>query len=195
MAKTATRGVKDTWKSKKWYQVHAPPSFNSVLLGETPAGDPADLPGRTIEVSLAELMGDVKDMKKQKIRLRFRITEVNGTDAKTELIGHSIARDYERSINRRGKSMVKYRMVTKTQDGKTLVVKTLGTIGKRIGANRKTAMRSAVVKLLESSAGERSADEFYQYMLYGKLGAMLHRAANKVYPVKFITIRKTELKT
>ena len=181
------------WKSKKWYKIHAPNSFNNVLLGETPASDPALLPGRVIETSLAEVMGDPRDFKKQKIKLNFRITEVAGDDVKTEMIGHSIARDYERSISRRGKGLVKYRIVTKSKDGKTLVIKTIGTTGKTVGDKRKSAMRKYVARLLQESAQDRSIDEFYQYMLYGKLGAKLHKAANKIYPVKFITIRKTEI--
>ena len=34
--KVASRKIKDKWKAKEWYKVHAPRMFNEVEIGETP---------------------------------------------------------------------------------------------------------------------------------------------------------------
>ncbi len=36
----AGRKVKDKWKAKEWYSIHAPKMFNEVVIGETPSADP-----------------------------------------------------------------------------------------------------------------------------------------------------------
>ena len=50
--KVASRKIKDKWKAKEWYKVHAPRMFNEVEIGETPAIDVDTLYGRTVEVTV-----------------------------------------------------------------------------------------------------------------------------------------------
>ena len=47
----AGRKVKDKWKAKEWYKIHAPRMFNESEIGETPSADPpsssSDVPSRS----------------------------------------------------------------------------------------------------------------------------------------------------
>ena len=86
--KTAgVRKSKDKWKAKEWYQVHAPRMFNETVIGETPSADPDYLIGRQAEVTVQDLTGDFSKMH---IKLKFKIVETDGHEAKTELIGHDL---------------------------------------------------------------------------------------------------------
>ena len=46
----------DKWKTKKWFEIIAPPLFNEKKIGETLAADYRMLIGRKIEVSLSDLI-------------------------------------------------------------------------------------------------------------------------------------------
>ena len=46
---SAGRKVKDKWKAKEWYKIHAPRMFNEAEIGETPSADPEYVIGRTAE--------------------------------------------------------------------------------------------------------------------------------------------------
>src|SRR5437867_7076045 len=92
-ARQAARRTKDKWKAKNWYKVVAPAAFNSHLLAETLADEAAKLEKRTIEVTLNELTGDMKQMH---IKLTFQVSEVVDLTAKTQFVGHTMTSDYTR---------------------------------------------------------------------------------------------------
>ncbi|MBQ7405921.1 MAG: 30S ribosomal protein S3ae, partial [Candidatus Methanomethylophilaceae archaeon] len=68
---SAGRKVKDKWKAKEWYKVHAPRMFNEAEIGETPSADPEYVLGRTAEVTVQDLTGDFSKMH---IKLKFKVT-------------------------------------------------------------------------------------------------------------------------
>ena len=79
-SKGTSRKIKDKWKAKEWYKVHASRMFNEAEIGETPAADPATLIGRTAEVTVQELTGDFSKMH---IKVKFKINSVDGYNAKS----------------------------------------------------------------------------------------------------------------
>ena len=58
MAKVARAKVKDKWKGKMWYRLHAPSMFNYAIMAHTPADSPEVVNGRVTEVPLEQLTGD-----------------------------------------------------------------------------------------------------------------------------------------
>src|SRR5574344_1996619 len=118
--KVASRKIKDKWKAKEWYKVHAPRMFNEVEIGETHAIDPESLKGRTAEVTVQELTGDFSKMH---IKMRFQITSVDGFDAKTAFIGHELTSDYVRRLTRRKKTKTDHVVDVTTKDGFVIRVK------------------------------------------------------------------------
>ena len=97
----SSRKVKDKWKSKEWYKLRAPRMFNEAEIGETPSADPAFILGRTVEVTVQELTGDYSKMN---IKLKFKVTDVDGYDAKTVFVGHELTSEYVRRLTRRKKT-------------------------------------------------------------------------------------------
>ena len=72
---SAGRKVKDKWKAKEWYKIHAPRMFNEAEIGETPSADPEFVLGRTVEVTVQDLTGDFSKMH---IKLKFKVVSVDG---------------------------------------------------------------------------------------------------------------------
>ena len=50
--KGSARKVKDKWKAKEWYSLHAPRMFNESEIGETPSADPESLYGRSLPATI-----------------------------------------------------------------------------------------------------------------------------------------------
>src|SRR5688572_30557974 len=113
-ARTQARRVKDRWKSKQWYKVTAPASFSSTVLAETLGDEPEKLIGRTLETTLHELTGDMKQMH---VKLRFQVSEVTDLNARTVFVGHDMTSDYTRRLVRRGNSRIPVVLDLQTKDG------------------------------------------------------------------------------
>lgn len=189
----AKRTTKDPWKAKEWYAIHASPSFNNVLIGNTPASDPALLIGRVVKTSLSEITGERRDFKKQKQSLSFRITEVKGQEATSEFIGNSITRDYARSMGKRGSGKFYGSFVINTEDAKSIKVKITGISSKKLSHEQRAEISNITLKILQADAKEKTLPDFVQNILFGKLGSKMFTSANKVYPMKFMAVTKTEV--
>ena len=87
-SRTVARKVKDKWKAKNWYNVLAPESFDNVTVAETLADNSTKLIKRVTEVSLQDI---TNDFRKSHIKLFFEINNIEGTNAHTQYIGHTLA--------------------------------------------------------------------------------------------------------
>ena len=135
--KAASRKIKDKWKAKEWYKVHAPRMFNEVEIGETPAIDVDTLYGRTVEVTVQEL---TQDFSKSHIKMRFQITAVDGYDAKTSFIGHELTSEYVRRLTRRKKTKTDHVVDITTKDGFVVRIKPMSIAERRIQTSQEEAM-------------------------------------------------------
>jgi len=102
-SRTAARKVKDRWKAKNWYNVLAPESFDRVTVAETLADNSTKLIKRVTEVSLQDI---TNDFRKSHIKLFFEIYDIEGTNAHTQYIGHTLTSDYLRRMIRRKRSKI-----------------------------------------------------------------------------------------
>ncbi len=189
----AKRTTRDPWKMKKWYDVYAPESFNRNLIAETPATDSKLVPGRIVQCTLADVSGDSHDFKKQRLKLMFAINEVKGKEASTSFAGHSITRDYERSLTRRHGTKIDTNDVVQTNDEKKIRVKLISLTGNAVHTNQVKEIRNIITKTLEKTAAETSMDNFVQELLYGKVGSKIYRRAGKIYPMRSVVVRKSEI--
>jgi small subunit ribosomal protein S3Ae len=192
MAKV-TRGRKvDTWKTKKWYKILAPPQFDYKPVGETIASDPSLVIGRTIETTLGDIDGD---MSKQHIKLKFKVIDVAGENANTEFIGHDMTRDYIRSLIRRRTSKVDVNVLVSTKDGRVLRVKASAFTIKRANTSQIKAIRKIMEDIILKRSKELTFDDFIYEILSGKLSSLLYREAKVVYPLRRVEVRRTEIKS
>ena len=193
----AGRKVKDKWKAKEWYKVHAPRMFNETEIGETPSADPEYVIGRTVEVTVQDLTGDFSKMH---IKLKFKVTSVDGHDAKTAFIGHDLTSDYVRRLTRRRKTKTDHVVDVVTKDGFTyrlktmsIAVKTMSIADRRIQSSQEDAMRRVIGETLVAIGQERTLSEIVKDIVSGDLAKELARACRIIIPIKRIEIRKSEV--
>ncbi len=188
--KGSARKVKDKWKAKEWYSLHAPRMFNETEIGETPSGDPESLYGRTAEVTVQELTGDYSKMH---IKLKFKVTDVDGSVAKTSFVGHSLTSEYIRRLTRRKKTKTDHVVDVTTKDGFVLRIKTMSIADRRIQASQEEAMRSIIATTLVDMGKETPLAEIVKAIVSGDLSKDLAKACHVVIPIKRIEIRKSEV--
>lgn len=189
-AKVSSRKIKDKWKVKEWYKVHAPLMFNESEIGETPAIDPDTLYGRVVEVTVNELTGDFS---KQHIKIKFQITNIDGYDAKTSFIGHEITSDYVRRLTRRRKTKTDHVVDITTKDGFVLRLKPMSVAERRIQTSQEDAMRRCMVESLTQIGMENNLSDIVKIIVSGDMAKIVAKACHEVIPIKRIEIRKSEV--
>ncbi|MCL2296016.1 MAG: 30S ribosomal protein S3ae [Methanomassiliicoccaceae archaeon] len=187
---TAGRKVKDKWKAKEWYNVHAPKMFNEIVIGETPAADPELLIGRTAEVTVQDLTGDYSKMH---IKLKFKITGSDGHEAKTTFVGHDLTSDYVRRLTRRKKTKTDHVVDVTTFDFFVLRIKTMSIAERRIQSSQEEGMREIIGITLNQMAEKMTLSDMVKAVISGELAKDLVKACRVVIPIKRLEIRKTEV--
>lgn len=180
----------DTWKTKELYEIYAPKMFGEAKVGETLSSDPNSLVGRMMEASMRDVTGDFA---RQHIKLLLQITDVKGNKAYTKFRGQSLSRDYMRSQIRRKTTRVEGAVNAETKDGHRLRVKTIALAAGRAQTAQEKRIRKAMLEMAKNAAVNLTLEQFVQEVVQGKLSAEMYKAANKIYPLKRVEIRKTKL--
>ena len=189
-SRSTTRKIKDRWKSKNWYSVLAPPTFDNATVADTLADSPDSLINRVTGVSLQDL---TNDFRKSHITLYFKINRVEESNAYTQFIGHTLTSDYLRRMIRRRRSKIDGVYDVTTRDGAVIRVKPFATTDKRIQNSQKKVIREAMKKTIEDQGKTSTLSEYVRDILDGKIGSDIYKNCKKLYPVKRIEIYKTEV--
>ena len=184
------RSVSKRSQEKRWYTVLAPEQFDRAELGETPADDPEKVLDRTIETTLADLRGEGGE---NNVKLTFKVTDVGSDAAYTEFVRHELARDYIRSLVRRGSSKVGVVVTVTTTDDYRVEVQPVAFTTKRADDSQQKAIRRTMIDLVEGAAAERSFEEFVDSVVEGRLSSAIYNEAKTIYPLRRVEIQKTTL--
>lgn len=190
-SRIAARKIKDKWKAKAWYDIHAPVHFNNAKIAETLADDPEKLKGRVAETTLQELTGDFKQMH---VKLAFKVDEVDGTTAKTHFVGHSLTSDYLRRMTRRNHSKIDAVVDALTKDGGKVRVKPFAVSDRRTQTTQAQALRAIMHQEVIGAASEVTLNRFIRDVIDGKLASRIYKACKPIYPVRRVEINKTEVR-
>ncbi|MEF8879772.1 MAG: 30S ribosomal protein S3ae [Candidatus Thermoplasmatota archaeon] len=189
-SRTAARKIKDRWRSKNWYNVLAPATFDNVTVAETLADNPDKLLGRVTEVSLQDL---TNDFRKSHVKLFFKISKVEDSNAHTRFVGHTFTSDYLRRLVRRRRSKIECVFDVETRDGAKIKVKPFTTTDKRIQNSQKKAVRQVMKDTLKEKARNYTLSEFVKKIMDGDMGRDIYKKCKTLYPVKRVEIYKTEV--
>lgn len=185
--------VVDKWKSKSWYEVVAPTYIIEKSLGETPASEPELLYGRVIEMAK---LGVSKDLYYDiNLKIRFKITKVEGNICKTEFVGHEIAKEQIRSQIRRNRSKIETILNVVTKDKGRLRISSIIITPIRCGTSSKKIVRTKIEKIIKEAAKEQEFKEFVQNMVNGTLSAAIKEEVKKIYPLVMADVRKSKVLT
>ncbi|MFB6094137.1 MAG: 30S ribosomal protein S3ae [Halanaeroarchaeum sp.] len=184
------RSVSKQSQEKRWYTVLAPEQFDRAEIGETPATEPEQVLGRTIEATLDDVADDAGE---NNVKLTFKIADVGSDTAYTELQKQELTRDYERSLVRRGSSKIESVLTVRTTDDYRVQVQPVAFTTKVADRSQKEAIRATMTELVEEAAAERTFEDLIDSIVTGRLSSAIYNEAKEIYPLRRVEVAKTTL--
>jgi len=209
MAKGARKGgrVRDKWRDKQWVIVNKPSGFEpQMAVNFIPVTDATQSKGRTIENTLHDMMKGNPDqsMDQHQIKIFIQIDKITDGVATTVFKGHEYAKEFLRSLIRRGSSMITFTDDYTTLDGHTFRVAMVAFTHRRVNSSKKHEIRLIGQKILSERIPQMTVDQFIQEITgskgegipretSSKLGANIFDDAKKITAIRHLGIRKTKL--
>jgi|TARA_B100000508_G_scaffold63211_1_gene49596 small subunit ribosomal protein S3Ae len=186
-----SRKIKDKWKEKKWVSVSAPDSFNNVHIADIPITDEEKAKGRVIEVTLFDILKG--DPSQYQYKLYFQIDKVVGEKATTIFKRYEYAKEFLRSLVRRGSSKINFVIDAKTKDGYVFRIKVIALSHRELNSSRQHALRLIARKIIEKSVPNMTIDEFVQASCYNKINSDIMAATKKIIHLRHVGLEKVKL--
>lgn len=183
--------VKDKWREKKWVTVYAPDSFNNIPIAYIPITDDEHAKGRVIEVTLFDILKG--DPSQYQYKIYFQIDKVEGEKATTIFKRYEYAKEFLRSLIRRGSTKISYITECKTKDGHIFRIKIIALTHKQLNASRMHALRLIARDVMNKTVPQMSIDQFVQATCYGKINSDIMAAAKKVIRIRHVGLEKVKL--
>ena len=186
-----SRKIKDKWKEKKWVSVSAPDSFNNVHIADIPITDEEKAKGRVIEVTLFDILKG--DPSQYQYKLYFQIDKVVGEKATTTFKRYEYAKEFLRSLVRRGSSKINFVIDAKTKDGYIFRIKVIALSHRELNSSRQHALRLIAKEIIEKSVPNMTIDEFVQASCYNKINSDIMAATKKIIHLRHVGLEKVKL--
>jgi len=186
-----SRKIKDKWKEKKWVSVSAPDSFNNVHIADIPITDEEKAKGRVIEVTLFDILKG--DPSQYQYKLYFQIDKVVGEKATTIFKRYEYAKEFLRSLVRRGSSKINFVIDAKTKDGYVFRIKVIALSHRELNSSRQHALRLIAREIIEKSVPNMTIDEFVQASCYNKINSDIMAATKKIIHLRHVGLEKVKL--
>jgi small subunit ribosomal protein S3Ae len=183
--------VRDKWRDKQWVIVNSPPAFGSVPLNYVPITAIETSKGRVIENTMYDILR--QDPTQHQTKVFVQIETIRDGIASTIFKGHEYAKEFLRSLVRRGSSMISHTHDYTTSDGYIFRVVMIAFSQKRINSSKRHEIRILTHRLLAQRIPQLTVDQFVQEVTMGKMGADLLSETKKVASLRHIGIRKTKL--
>jgi len=190
LARRKTR-VKDKWREKRWVTVLAPDSFNNVPIAYIPITQDETAKGRVIEVTMYDILKG--DPSQHQYKMYFQIDKVDGDKATTIFKRFEYAKEFLRSLVRRGSSKINLSLDVKTKDGYIFRIKIIALTHRQLNTSRKRALRLIAKNVMEKTIGQMTIDQFVQATCYGKINSDILAAAKKVIRMRHVGLEKVKL--
>ena len=190
MARRKTR-VKDKWREKRWITVLAPDSFNNVPLAYIPITDDENAVGRVIEVTLYDILKG--DQSQHQYKIFFQINKIQGDSATTIFKKYEYAKEFLRSIVRRGSSKINFIVEAKTKDGFIFRLKLIILTHRQLNTSRKHALRLIARDIIDKTIPQMTIDQFVQATCYGKINSDIMAATKKLIRIRHVGFEKVKL--
>jgi len=191
LARQKTTRVKDKWREKKWVTVLAPSAFNNVPIAYLPITNDESAVGRVIEVTLFDIVKG--DPSQHQFKLYFQINKVDGDTATSIFKRYEYAKEFLRSLVRRGSSLITFLGDFKTKDGYLFRIKIIALTQKKLNTSRKHALRLIARDVMTRTIPEMTIDQFIQATAFGKINSDILASVKKIIHVRHVGVEKTKL--
>lgn len=186
----SSRQVSKAGRGKDWYTILTSEEFDRTELGKTPADEPENLEGRTIETTLGDITNDLSE---NNIKVRFQVDDVGSDSVYTRFIGHELTRDYVRSLVRRGTSKIDDNFVVRTSDDYRIRVQSVSFTAKKADDSQVKKIRRIMNAMVEESGENHTFEEFIDAMVSGRLSSAIYNTAKEIYPLRRVEIQKSKV--
>lgn len=176
---------------KDWYKLIAPKIFNNRELGETPVVYPDQAKERSLEVALNELNPTAP---KFYFKILLKTEDIEDKKVNLRFAGHECSRDFIFRMIRKGLRRVDTRVITKTKDGKAIIMKPIATTIKRTTTSVKGSVRAKISEEVENYLSNKDIDDIVQNMITGDMQKEIKKKVSKVYPLRELEMRKSEVR-
>ncbi len=191
MVRRKTRKIKDKWKEKRWITVLASDSFNNIPIAYIPITDDKTAIGRVVEVTLFDILKG--DPSQHQYKIFFQIQKVSGEKATTIFKKYEYAKEFLRSLVRRGSSKINISLDVKTKDGFIFRIKIIALSHRELNTSRKHALRLIAKQVLEKTVPNMTIEQFVQAACYGKINSDIMAAAKRVIRLRHVGLEKVKL--
>jgi small subunit ribosomal protein S3Ae len=145
-----------------------------------------------------------QDPSQHQIKVFIQIDRINDGNASTIFKGHEYAKEFLRSLIRRGSSMITFTHDYTTMDGHTFRVALIAFTQRRVNTSKKHEIRTLAHKMLAERIPQLTVDQFVQETTgskdedipretNSKLGADILSEAKKIAVIRHLGIKKTKL--
>jgi small subunit ribosomal protein S3Ae len=183
--------VKDKWREKRWVTVIAPDSFNNVPIAYVPITSDETAIGKVLEVTLYDILKG--DPSQHQYKMYFQIDKVEGDKATTIFKRYEYAKEFLRSLVRRGSSKIEFVLDVKTKDGYIFRILLLGLTHRPLNTSRQRAFRLIAKDVMEKTIPQMTIDQFVQATCYGKINSDIMGAAKRVIRMRHVGLEKVKL--
>tara|TARA_Y100001949_G_scaffold61135_1_gene51825 strand:- start:1045 stop:1659 length:615 start_codon:yes stop_codon:yes gene_type:complete len=191
LVRRKTRKIKDKWKEKRWITVLASDSFNNIPIAYIPITDDKTAIGRVVEVTLFDILKG--DPSQHQYKIFFQIQKVSGEKATTIFKKYEYAKEFLRSLVRRGSSKINISLDVKTKDGFIFRIKIIALSHRELNTSRKHALRLIAKQVLEKTVPNMTIEQFVQAACYGKINSDIMAAAKRVIRLRHVGLEKVKL--
>jgi len=191
LVRRKTRKIKDKWKEKRWVTVLAPDSFNNVPIAYVPITDDENAKGRVIEITLFDILKG--DPSQHQYKIFFQIDKITKEKATTIFKKYEYAKEFLRSLIRRGSSKINFILDTKTKDGYIFRIKVIALSHRELNTSRKHALRIIAKDVIEKTVPHMTIDQFVQASCYGKINSDIMAATKKIIHLRHVGLEKVKL--
>jgi len=178
-------------EAKKWVTVVAPEFFGNKEICLISCSDESKIIGRTVTVSLFEVLGESEEQLNTEVE--FRVIGVERGRAFTSFESLEVIREVLKSMIRKGTSMIDSHRNLTTKDGVFVRIFTIVYTGSRVGHSKKTAIRRIIFEILDKKASELNFDELIREVYAGKLSADIFNEIKRVCRLRYVGVRKIKV--
>jgi len=127
------------------------------------------------------------------IKMYFQVTSLKGERAETVFKGHEYAREYLRSLVRRGGTRVDGIFDIPIKDGYNVRVSAAAFSRRRVNPSQQNTIRRIMREILLEKGKNLTFDQVSQELVLGKVASDIYNRSIKIAPLRHVGIRKSKL--
>ena len=179
-------------RAKVTIEILAPKIFGERFLGVTFADREEKARGRILQKYGLELL---ENPEKYYYIFHFRIKDVKGGKAYTELKEIECSRDFLNRNVRKGTSKIETRIVAKTKEGTEIIYKPFVIVPGRCDSKIGTKIRKKLQELLEDYSSKSTVERIVEDVVADTLQKRIVEEIKKIYPIAIFEFRRIEFPT